>query len=467
MIDLEHLLTRVHNPDVRPLVQDAHRAYATGIPRAAIVLTWTAVCADLIAEAQALSDDGESDARALAEEVEKAQQLVAATDEKQRRDGVKKMLDVERDILDAALKLELIDRSQHVQLDRLREDRHQSAHPSLRPLGELYEPTTEYARAHLVAALDAVLIHPPSQGRKVQTSFAAHVADPGFVLNTGHLTHTYFDRVRPAARNKVVDFAAKFAVLQIADASIALPADQLADRMAECLRCFADRDMGLVELAVAKQMEKLGKVEPAVQLAALARLGNLSAFWKAMPETLSGLFASRIEQIGKKGADPVKSLAGVEIKALGLVTYPELRQRLPELEKAFTGLDYLNMADAINRRPDAYYTPYLPDLLAKARSFDLGQAVAKLAVLPCAQFVDLESLEKILRAWWGNTQCWGRLMTGYLEEFYQATAHQGPERDTVWRSYLEELREYESTIYRDLSRRLALPEPGETAAGAE
>lgn len=463
MIDLEERLTRIHNPDVRPLAQDAYRSYTTGIPRAAIVLTWTAVCADVIAKVQALNDDGEPDARALAEKVEEAQTLAGDSDEKTRRSGVAKMLEVEREILDTALKLELIDSSQHVQLDRLREDRHQSAHPSLRPLGELYQPTSEYARAHLVAALDALLIHPPSQGRKVRESFAAAVAAPGFVLHPAHLTHTYFDRVRPAARKHVVEFAAKFAVLQLDAADTGLPADQLADRMANCLRCFAERDTALVEQAMAKQMTKLGNAVPAVQLAAVGRLGDLPAFWKAVPESLRGLFESQIEQIGSKGERAAASLSGAEIKVLGLVTHPELRQAMTALEKAFAGLHYSHRADVISRRPDAYYTQHLADLLTAVRSFDDGEFVAKMAVLPCAAFLDLATLKTILRAWWDNIECWGKRMPGYLETLYQATAHLGPERDVVWRAYLEESRDYERT-YRDLARRLSLPEPPASAA---
>jgi hypothetical protein len=46
-------------------VQEAHRCYAT---RAANVLTWTAVCADLIHKAEILKEDGESDARSLFED---------------------------------------------------------------------------------------------------------------------------------------------------------------------------------------------------------------------------------------------------------------------------------------------------------------------------------------------------------------------------------------------------------------
>ncbi|MCM3301463.1 hypothetical protein [Streptomyces pseudogriseolus] len=57
------------------------------------------------------------------------------------------MLALEKTLLDTAEKLELIDFTQRKQLERIRDDRHLCAHPSIRPLGELYEPTMEYARA--------------------------------------------------------------------------------------------------------------------------------------------------------------------------------------------------------------------------------------------------------------------------------------------------------------------------------
>lgn len=73
MLDLDDLVNRVVNPDVRPLVKEAHRCYATDAARAAIVLTWTATCADLIHKIEVLKEEGEADARALVQDVERAQ----------------------------------------------------------------------------------------------------------------------------------------------------------------------------------------------------------------------------------------------------------------------------------------------------------------------------------------------------------------------------------------------------------
>lgn len=435
MIDLEDRVGRVFNPEVRPLVQEAYRCYSTGAARGAIVLTWTAVCADLITKAQILKEEGEAAAASVVGDVERAQQAP-------QPEAVQIMLGVEKSILESAEQLELLDFTQRVQLERLREDRHLCAHPSLRPLGELFEPTVEYARAHLTAALEAVLIHPPSQGRRIVDAFAAHVADPGFVFAPDYLTHSFFDRVRPSARAKVVEFAAKFALLQIDDPSITIGGGQLADRMGRCLRCFAERDADLARQSLAKQMGRLEQAEPAVQLAALGRLGTLPAFWACLPQPMTTLYNMRIEAIGNGAATRVGALLPDEDRVLALVANAEVRQSLPALENAFALLQVNNRAEVIAVRPDPYFVPHLPALLAGARSYDEGEYLARTAVLPCAGLLTLEDLQALLRAWWDNSQCWGRDMPGYLVALYHTTTHLGAARDDVWKSYLEEMREF-------------------------
>ncbi|WEH37770.1 hypothetical protein PZB75_30675 (plasmid) [Streptomyces sp. AM 4-1-1] len=429
MIDLEERVNRVFNPDLRPLVGEAYRCYASGSARGAIVLTWTAVCADLIAKAQILHEEGESHAKDLVADVERAQGSAES-------EAIPIMLGLEKTLLDTAEKLELIDFTQRKQLERIRDDRHLCAHPSIRPLGELYEPTMEYARAHLAAALDAVLIHPPSQGRKIVDSFLKHVVDPGFVYDTEYLTHTFFDRVRPSARSKVVEAAAKFAVLAIEDPAIKIKPEKFADRMAKCLRSFAARDADLVKKAVAKQMTRLETAEPSVQLQALGRLGDLPAFWASLGTPVRNLLNTKIETIGTRA--PYKDITTAEAKAL--VAHPELRKTLPALTTAFSNLWYIPRADIIEQRPDPYFTPFLPALLKDVGTFDRGQEVAEKAVLPCAGFLSLPELEQVLTEWNENDQCWGRAMPGYLVELYTLTSHLGDGSRSLWAPILEEVR---------------------------
>ncbi|MDQ0408792.1 hypothetical protein ABVB69_32665 [Streptomyces sp. NPDC000349] len=431
MIDLEERVNRVFNPDLRPLVSEAYRCYVSGSARGAIVLTWTAVCADLIAKAQILHEEGESHAKDLVADVERAQGSAES-------EAIPIMLALEKTLLDTAEKLELIDFTQRKQLERIRDDRHLCAHPSIRPLGELYEPTMEYARAHLVAALEAVLIHPPSQGRKIVGSFLKHVVDPGFVYDTEYLTHTFFARVRPSARSKVVEAAAKFAVLAIEDPAIKIKPEKFADRMAKCLRSFAERDADLVKKAVARQMARLETAEPSVQLQALGRLGDLPAFWASLGTPVRNLLNAKIETIGNRA--PYKEITTAEAQALALVAHPELRATLPALIEAFSKLWYIPRADIIAQRPDPYFTPFLPALLKDVGSFDRGQEVAEKAVLPCAGFLTLPELEQVLTEWNDNDQCWGRAMPGYLVELYSLTSHLGEGRRRLWTPILEDVR---------------------------
>ncbi|MET8941835.1 hypothetical protein ABZX28_33140 [Streptomyces rubiginosohelvolus] len=452
MLDLDDLVNRVVNPDVRPLVKEAHRCYTTGAARAAIVLTWTATCADLIHKIEVLKEQGEPDARALVQNVERAQQPGEP-------EAVPLMLNVEKTILDVAEKLELIDRTHRTQLERLREDRNLCAHPSLRPLGELYVPTSEYARAHLIAALDAVLVHQPSQGRKVLDSFIAHVADPAFTFEADYLGHTFFDRVRPTSRAKLVDFAAKFALLQIEDDRMPLAAPMFADRMAQCLRLFADRDQPLAEEYLARHMSRLETAEPAVQLAALGRLGDLPAFWKVLPDPMRTLYSTKITSIATQIA-ATGYLRPDETRALALVAYPEVRTSLPALTSTFTVLPVAEQSRVIGVRPDAYFLPCLPGLLMGVRSFDEGELVARTAILPSAGLMSLEDTKAVLRAWWDNEngQTWGRAMPGYLVALYFTTAHLGQSRDEIWKAHLEELRPFPD-LFNAIARGTSLAAP--------
>lgn len=450
MLDLDDRVNRVHNPDVRPLVQEAHRCYSSGSARGAIVLAWTAVCADLITKAQILKEEGEAAAAKLVAEVEKAQQS-------KEDEAIPIMLGVERTLLDTAEALELIDHTQKKQLERLRDDRNMCAHPSLRPLGELYEPTMEYARAHLAAALETVLIHPPSQGRKVVNSFSAHVADPSYAFNATYLAYAFFDRVRPSARAKVVEFAAKFAILAIDAPELSITPEMYADRMADCLRCFAERDATLAKAAVAKQMARLEKADPGVQLGALGRLGDLPAFWASVANPVRALFNTRIEAIGE--AQSLSWMSEDEVNVITLVTHPEIREGLPALAPAFQALTTICSTQVIAARPDPYFVSVLPDLLKQAGSFDTGEFIAANAVLPCAKFLGLEHLQAVLREWQDNPQCWGRAMPSYLIDLYRLTAHLGPERDDVWRPFLAELLPFDD-LYQTISTGTGLTADG-------
>lgn len=437
MRDLEGLIARVANAEVRPLVGEAHRCYTAGAARAAIVLTWTAVCADLIDKIETLHESGEAEAAELTGKVESARGNLD-------RDSVIAMQGVERNVLDTAVRLELIDATQSLHLERLREDRNLCAHPSLRPLGELFDPPLEYARAHLVVALEAVLVHPASRGRKVVDAFSAHILDSGFVGDPLHIAQAFFRQVRPAARRRVVEFAAKHAMLELdLPNHPGVVPSEVADRMARCLRIFAAEDRSLVATLVGKFAERWSKEPVEVHRRTLARLGDLDAFWAGLDEAKRSHLDAMVRDIGEKhrGLEPWQEpqLDPAEAAALALVAVDEVRSALPSLEPAVAGLTSWRRAEVIAQRPSRYFGDQVADLLAEVRTFDSGEYIAHIAVLPSAPHLTLEQLRAALSVWAINDQCWGREMTGYVTRFYHATAHLGAARNPVWREFLAEL----------------------------
>jgi len=415
---LEESLGRVWNPDVRPLVTEAYRSYTTGSARAAIILAWGAVAADLIDKLRRLSEDGEGAARTLVEKIERAR---AGND-------VKLMQEVEASLLDTAHSLELLDSVEVRDLQRLREDRHLCAHPSLRTMGDFYAPTLELARTHLVAALNGLLAYPPSQGRRVVERFKKHVADSFFTGNQDYLTHSFFDQVKPVARRQIIDVAAKVACLEPDGLPDPPGAHQIADRMAECLRLFAGRDRELVATRMDLIVPRLAERPADVQLRALGRLGDLDVFWNAVSVPLRGQIGDFI-LIGIVDTDvPFRTpgLTPTQAQVLSLVGIDEVRNNVPALETAFRRLDGLEQVEVISWRPGPYFAQFLPSLVKQgvAHSYRAAQYVTRTAVLPCAPHLTDQQLTDLLITWAENEQClFSAQMPQLAAEMYKVTQH--------------------------------------------
>jgi hypothetical protein len=433
--DLEEQLGRVWNSDVRPLVQEAWRCYAAGANRACITLTWVAVCADLIYKIDRLADDGDGAAIGARNQVASARAagLTSA--------GVREMQEIERTILATSVELELVDGIAARELDRLREDRHLCAHSSLRSMGEMYDPRPESARAHLAAALDSVLTHPAVQGKKVVDGFAAHVADPYFVDAPGYLARSYFERVRPVARRRIVDLAAKHALLE-------LPAPDppgsliLADRMAACLRAFANRDRTMIRDALLRSLDRFRQVDGASLLRAVGRLGDLDLLWTIIDDPISERLGALISAMSPPTG--YGDLAEEDAAVLSLVCRADARARLPILETRFASLPTVARAGVMGRRIDAYFIPLIPTLLREAPSWRSAEAFTRQAVVPYGPFLSEPDLVATLKAWAETHDC--RTAGGMLNlsvELYRATGHLHPVDAPVWRSFIDEVRQSE------------------------
>lgn len=432
MLDLEEQVTRVWDPDVRALAREASRCYGIGAHRAAITLTWVAVCMDLIAKICRLADDGEAAAAATRARIEAAQAhgLLPA--------GVQAMQTAERELVKTAVELELIDTITARELDRLREDRHLCVHPSLRGLGEPFEPRSETARAHLAAALDGLLTLPPTQGRAAVERFKAHVADPYFSATAEHLAQTFYDRVRPAARRRIIDLASKHAVLELPGTNPPGTVG-LADAMAATLPAFAQRDRGAVRDALAKSIDRMSHLESKALVRAFARLGELEVLWEVVDEPIAARLGTLVA--GMHPGPPYGELSQEDIGIISLVAVPAARARLPELLSKFEGLPTKQRAVVMSRRVLPYFVPYVAPLLDEAGGWRMAEALTRDAVVPYGPLLSQGDLAEVLRAWAENGEC--RQAGGMLTlatELYRMTARLHPGDGAVWRNFIADVR---------------------------
>lgn len=154
--DLDELVLKCRNEQARQRIGEAVLAYKAGAYRSAVIMTWVALAFDIVEKVRELSVSGDAAATLKIEEYERI-----------HRDGdVLASLKFERSLLEAARKeFELFSDSEHIELQRIQDDRNRCAHPSQNMDGDPFTPSAELARAHIRAAIEYVLKNEPAQGK--------------------------------------------------------------------------------------------------------------------------------------------------------------------------------------------------------------------------------------------------------------------------------------------------------------
>jgi hypothetical protein len=190
-VDLDILLTRVRNSQSKLYFLDAVKAYKAGALRASLSSAWVALVYDLIAKYRQLSALGDA----------KATEFIQSWDAATTADDVQQLLRLEaRIIKDATVNTQIVNRISQKHLERLREDRNFCAHPAFSAEAQLFEPSPELVRLHLVNAVDLVLSQEPLQGKAILEFFDVDVQSTGFptaherILN--YVEQRYLARVR-------------------------------------------------------------------------------------------------------------------------------------------------------------------------------------------------------------------------------------------------------------------------------
>lgn len=433
MNDIEAAIAGVWNQGSRPFVDEAWRCYNAGAIRASIAATWTAVSADIIAKIASLADDGDPAATVFADRVNQAQRQGL------QREGVQAMQRVESALLDKALEFEFIDSIDRQNLERIQQARNLCVHPSLRPFSEAYTPAPAVARAHLTVALDVLLVHPPTQGLRMRQLYWDFTSATSFTVTTAHIQSTFYDRVRSATRRSIANVAAKHAVLEL-DPAGRLERIRYADRSAEVLGALALRDRDLARREIVGLRERFRTVGSNVQRRALARLGDQDFFWDMLDAPLVEHLNALVDE--PPGSSEYEQLNEATASALALVAVPSVRLRLPALEEQLTKLSPVHLASVIAARSDPFFVPHIVDLLKRATNWRFGEQVGRLLIAH-APMLTSDQLAEALQNWAHNVDCRrASEMPAAAVEVLHSTAHLGPQRLDLFRSFLEDVRMY-------------------------
>jgi hypothetical protein len=140
LADLDELVLRCRDERARSYIAEAVGCYRASAYRSAIVATWIAVCYDIIDKLRELSLAGDK----------AAEEVLEMLDAARRANDLPRTLKLERELIDLARdRFELISHLEHVDLERLREDRNRCAHPSLISDEVKFSASAELARTHI------------------------------------------------------------------------------------------------------------------------------------------------------------------------------------------------------------------------------------------------------------------------------------------------------------------------------
>lgn len=204
--DIDQLIFKCRSERARQHISDAYRAYRGGAYRSAIVSCWIAYVFDFIDKINELSNAGDAQALEVKNEFESIQEQIRKGDP----NGYVRSLKFEREILNRAnRKFEFIDDQALTDLGRLRDDRNRCAHPSFQIDGNVYHPTSELARMHIVNVVNHSLSEPPRYGKSLIDRIKRECAATSFPLNVSdskkYLSSIGFERPKAALTKGVVD----------------------------------------------------------------------------------------------------------------------------------------------------------------------------------------------------------------------------------------------------------------------
>lgn len=414
--NIEELVFTARDPISKNLIREATAAYHGGAFKAAILSTWVAVSYDIITKIRELSGQGDQAAIAF------TTNLTTAINTSNR----KTLQTIENSLLtEARDTFQFLAPHQFTNLDRLRADRNLCAHPAFVSDDELFQPTAELARTHIVNSLLDLLQHAPLQGKTVIDRLSSDLLGPTFPISRESIREFVKDRYLKSARESLI--------VSMIKALISCP---LGSKSAE----YAGKERQITD-ALATIAELKPKIfdetaPPYIQLKAAAANApeilnfiRLAAIDARIWHWINPADRIRIQKL-------VENASPQEIKQFDIFDGFEISDLKASVEAKFMRIGRDWQQSTIADRPRASFAPYVAPLYAQAASFRQAEAIGWGVVEPMISYLNADQVAKIIEAAQGNGQIFSANQTPeLLTTLYQRTKHFLSITGPKWRAF--------------------------------
>jgi len=433
--DMDSLTLAVRDRESRRLIGEAVTAYRGGALRSALMSTWIAVAYDIIAKARELASQGEAGPRAFIQELDTA---IAAKD-------LRKLQSIESDLLTKAnADLQLLAPHEHAALVRLQQDRHLCAHPAFVVEDQLYQPSPELVRAHIVHALQHLLVNAPLQGKSAIARFDAAFLGPAFPVLA--------DDIGAFMRSKYLDRAKEVLVVNLIKAIISMPFGAERAKYISKTRTLAVilREVAKAKTAIYDSVmpiyvaEKFEHIPGEVLLTICPYLENDSRIWDWLKEP----DRTRVRRLLETAdVETLKTHAAFDAFAIAPLS--------AILVGRFNGFDATAKISIIAEHPRREFVPAGIELFQNAGSWRYAEQLGQSVIVPLAPFFTDVDLQAVLAAAADNGQIWDAAgMPDILEHLFDRTKTLLPGSSPHWQAFLASMGVRHQPRYAGLQERL-------------
>lgn len=417
--DIDGLALAVRDLESRRLITEAIIAYRGGALRSAIVSTWIAVAYDMISKARELASQG--DARA----VNFTRRLEAAIANK----NLETLQKIERELLNLSVEeLEIISQYEGVNLKRLQEDRHRCAHPAFVNDQDIFQPSPEMVRTHIVHALQHLLTQAPLQGRSAIKRFESDLQGLSFPQSPNEISTfvrmRYLERAREGFIKNLITL-----IISAPFGEDCAKYEQRFDILASILDAILTHKPEIYESNVPLYIQrKISSVNDNLLLNVCFFISRNHNIWNWISESdririINLLKNQRTEILILKGAFEIYGLSQIE---------DILKKRLERSE-----LD--EQLQIISDHPNQRSIDFSKTLLRKSGSYRESEKIMHRGIIELSGFYNSNDIDLILKISSENSQIHDATkIPTLLLRLYNLTIKRIPETKEKWENFARE-----------------------------